>query len=121
MQTTNLSLLRELRTQEKALKARIDEIMPAAADEAVTVLASQGLDRGEFEVPAIGTFQLQRTGQGQNASSEPRQGLHFRHERLPQDLRRTQPGQTSRRNQTNGQSNRLKAQREKKQKRKPFG
>ena len=61
MQTENLKLLRELRTQEKALKARIDEIMPAAADEAVSILASQGLDRGEFEVPAIGTFQLQRT------------------------------------------------------------
>ena len=61
MQTTKLSLLRELRTQEKALKARIDQIMPAAADEAVAILASQGLDRGEFTIPGVGTFQLQRT------------------------------------------------------------
>ena len=61
MQTTNLKLLRELRTQEKSLKARIDQIMSAAADEAVSILASQGLDRGEFTIPGVGTFQLQRT------------------------------------------------------------
>ena len=59
--TENLKLLRSLRTQEKALKARIDEISPLAADEAVAILAEQGLDRGEFEVEGVGTFQLQRT------------------------------------------------------------
>ena len=59
--TENLKLLRSLRTQEKALKARIDEISPLAADEAVAILAEQGLDRGEFEVEEVGTFQLQRT------------------------------------------------------------
>ena len=59
--TENLKLLRELRTQEKALKARIDEISPLAADEAVAILAEQGLDRGEFDVDGVGTFQLQRT------------------------------------------------------------
>ena len=53
--------MRELRTQEKALKARIDQIMPAAVDEAVSILGSQGLDRGEFTIPGVGTFQLQRT------------------------------------------------------------
>ncbi len=53
--------MRELRTQEKALKARIDEISPLAADEAVAILAEQGLDRGEFDVDGVGTFQLQRT------------------------------------------------------------
>ena len=61
LSTTNLKLLRELRTQEKALKARIDEISPLAADEAVAILAEQGLDRGEFDVDGVGTFQLQRT------------------------------------------------------------
>ena len=61
MNTNNLKLLRSLRTQEKAIKARIDEISPKAADEAVAILAEQGLDRGEFDVDGVGTFQLQRT------------------------------------------------------------
>ncbi len=61
MQYPNLKLLRELRTQEKALKARIDEILSEAADEAVEILAAKGLDRGEFTVPGLGTYQLQRT------------------------------------------------------------
>ena len=56
-----LQELRELRTQEKALKARIDEILSEAADEAVEILAAKGLDRGEFTVPGLGTYQLQRT------------------------------------------------------------
>ena len=59
--TENLKLLRSLRTQEKTIKARIDEISPLAADEAVAILAEQGLDRGEFDVDEVGTFQLQRT------------------------------------------------------------
>ena len=59
--TENLAALRELRTQEKALKARIDEISPLAADEAVAILAEKGQDRGEFDVEGVGTFQLQRT------------------------------------------------------------
>ncbi len=59
--TENLKLLRELRTQEKALKARIDEITPLAADEAVAILAEKGLKKGEFDVDGVGTFQLQRT------------------------------------------------------------
>ena len=61
MQTENLKLLRSLRTQEKAIKARIDEITPLAANEAVAILASKGLDRGEFDVDGVGSFQLQRT------------------------------------------------------------
>ena len=61
MQTENLKLLRDLRTQEKALKARIDSISDAAADEAVAILAAKGQDRGEFDVEGVGTFQLQRT------------------------------------------------------------
>ena len=61
MQTENLKLLRELRTQEKAIKARIDSITDAAADEAVAILAEKGQDRGEFEIEEVGTFQLQRT------------------------------------------------------------
>ena len=61
MQTENLKLLRELRTQEKALKARIDSISDAATTEAVAILAAEGKDRGEFTIPGVGTFQLQRT------------------------------------------------------------
>ena len=61
MQTENLELLRTLRTQEKALKARIDSILADATNEAVAILAEQGLDRGEFDIEGIGNFQLQRT------------------------------------------------------------
>ena len=61
METTNLKLLRDLRTQEKALKAQIDKISDAATEEAVAILAAKGLVKGEFEVEGIGTFQLQRT------------------------------------------------------------
>ncbi len=61
MQTQNLKELRELRTQEKAIKAQIDQVIDAATEEAVACLAEQGLDRGEFNVPGVGKFQLQRT------------------------------------------------------------
>ena len=44
METKNLEQLRSLRTQEKAIKARIDEISPKAADEAVAILAEKGQD-----------------------------------------------------------------------------
>ena len=61
IKTENLKALRELRIQEKAIKARIDEISTAATNEAVAILAAQGLERGEFEVEGVGSFQLQRT------------------------------------------------------------
>ena len=61
MQTKNLQTLRTLRNQEKAIKAQIDKISGDATKEAVAILAKQGKDRGEFEVPGVGTFQLQRT------------------------------------------------------------
>ena len=61
MKTENLEKLRELRIQEKALKAQIDKISDAATEEAVAILAAKGLVKGEFEVEGIGTFQLQRT------------------------------------------------------------
>ena len=61
MNTTNLKELRELRNQEKAIKARIDEISTEATNEAVAILAEKGLEKGEFEVEGIGKFQLQRT------------------------------------------------------------
>ena len=60
MQTENLKALRELRIQEKAIKASIDSISDAATSEAVAILAAQGKDRGEFEVDGQ-KFQLQRT------------------------------------------------------------
>ena len=59
--TDNLKELRELRNQEKAIKARIDEISDAATQEAVEILAAKGQEKGEFEVEGIGKFQLQRT------------------------------------------------------------
>ena len=59
--TENLKLLRSLRTQEKAIKARIDEISTEATNEAVAILAAKGLEKGEFEIEGVGTFQLQRT------------------------------------------------------------
>ena len=61
MKTENLEKLRELRTQEKAIKARIDEISTEATNEAVAILAEKGLEKGEFTIPGVGTFQLQRT------------------------------------------------------------
>jgi hypothetical protein len=61
MQADNLKELRELRNQEKAIKARIDEISTEATNEAVAILAAKGLERGEFEVEGVGKFQLQRT------------------------------------------------------------
>jgi hypothetical protein len=61
MQTENLKALRELRMEEKAIKARIDKISTKAAEEAVAILAAQGLERGDFEVEGVGKFQLQRT------------------------------------------------------------
>ena len=42
MNTTNLKELRELRNQEKAIKARIDEISTEATNEAVAILAEKG-------------------------------------------------------------------------------
>ena len=61
MKTDNLKELRELRNQEKAIKARIDEISGKATEEAVAILAAQGEIKGEFEVEGVGKFQLQRT------------------------------------------------------------
>lgn len=61
MKANNLKELRELRNQEKAIKARIDEISGKATEEAVAILAEKGLEKGEFEVDGVGRFQLQRT------------------------------------------------------------
>ena len=47
MQTENLKALRELRIQEKAIKASIDSISDAATQEAVDFLAAQGLVKGK--------------------------------------------------------------------------
>ena len=55
-----LSELRELRNTIKACEARIDEISKQATEEAVAILAAQGLDRGELEADGH-KFQLQRT------------------------------------------------------------
>lgn len=57
----NLMELRTLRAEEKAIKARINEIAGAAAQEAVDILAAEGRDRGQFTTPDGSTFQLQRT------------------------------------------------------------
>ena len=60
MKANNLKELRELRNQEKAIKARIDEISTEAINEAVAILAEKGLEKGEFEVDGQ-KYQLQRT------------------------------------------------------------
>ena len=57
----NLMELRTLRAGEKAIKARINEIAGAAAQEAVDILAEENRDRGQFTTPDGSTFQLQRT------------------------------------------------------------
>ncbi|MBQ7648989.1 MAG: hypothetical protein IJS92_07960 [Paludibacteraceae bacterium] len=57
----NLMELRTLRAEEKAIKARINEIAGAAAQEAVDILAAENRDRGQFTTPDGSTFQLQRT------------------------------------------------------------
>ena len=61
METENLKELRVLRIQEKAIKARIDAISDNATQEAVAILAAEGREKGEFEIPNVGKFQLQRT------------------------------------------------------------
>ena len=59
--TDNLKALRELRIQEKAIKARLESISDDATTEALAILAAKGEDRGEFEVNGVGKYQLQRT------------------------------------------------------------
>lgn len=61
MKSENLKELRSLRNTIKAAEARINKISDAATSEAVAILAAQGLEKGEFEVKGVGTFQLQRT------------------------------------------------------------
>lgn len=61
IKTDNLKELRELRIQEKAIKARIESISDDATTEALAILAAKGEDRGEFEVEGVGKYQLQRT------------------------------------------------------------
>ena len=58
--TDKLNELRELRIQEKAIKARIDEISDEATQEAVAILSEKGQEKGEFEVEGH-KYQLQRT------------------------------------------------------------
>ena len=55
METENLKALRELRTQEKAIKAQIDIVLPLAKEEAICITANQG---GKFSVDGIGEFVL---------------------------------------------------------------
>ena len=48
MKANNLKELRELRNQEKAIKARIDEISTEATNEAVAILAAKGLEFSDY-------------------------------------------------------------------------
>ncbi len=54
MKTENLKLLRELRTQEKALKAQLDIVKPLAIEEA-KIIAPEG---GKFPIEGVGDFVL---------------------------------------------------------------
>ena len=60
MDYPNLTEMRTLRSTIKAAEARINQISGPATQEAVDILAAKGLDRGEFTVPGVVTFQLQR-------------------------------------------------------------
>ena len=53
--TENLAALRELRIQEKAVKAQVDIVKPLAEEEAILITANQG---GKFTVDGIGEFVL---------------------------------------------------------------
>ena len=55
MKTENLKKLRELRMEEKAVKAAIDQVLPLAKNEAIIITANQG---GKFTVEGIGDFVL---------------------------------------------------------------
>ncbi len=55
LSTTNLAALRELRMQEKAIKAAIDKVLPLAKNEAIIITANQG---GKFSVEGVGEFTL---------------------------------------------------------------
>ena len=52
MKANNLKELRELRNQEKAIKARIDEISGKATEEAVAILAKKGLEKSKDIITA---------------------------------------------------------------------
>jgi hypothetical protein len=55
LSTTNLAALRELRIQEKALKAQIDIVKPLAIEEAKKLAPEDG---GKFTVDGVGEFVL---------------------------------------------------------------
>jgi len=59
MNYSNLLELRELRNQEKAIKARIESISTEAANEAVAILAARGEIKGKFLVDGH-HFELRR-------------------------------------------------------------
>ena len=61
MNYPNLQELRTLRNEIKEREARISQISDAATQEAVAILAEQGQEKGEFTIPDVGKFQLQRT------------------------------------------------------------
>ena len=55
MKTENLKLLRELRIQEKAIKAQIDIVKPLAIEEAKNLAPKDG---GKFSIDGVGEFVL---------------------------------------------------------------
>ena len=61
MNTPFLKELRDLRNRQAQIEARLQVVNPEAAREAVAILAQENRDKGEFTVPDVGTFQLQRT------------------------------------------------------------
>ena len=55
METNNLKEMRELRAQEKAIKARIETVKPLAIEEAIALAPEGG---GKFPVEGVGEFIL---------------------------------------------------------------
>ena len=130
MNTENLKLLRELRTQEKAIKAQIDIVKPLAIEEAKNLAPEDG---GKFSIDGVGGLpSLQRGGSQAMAfrqtrtTRSPHHGivLHRLYAHPDEQLHQTLPrhqGTGLHRLFSQMRRPRLIREKEKVTKRKPFG
>ena len=103
MNTTNLKELRELRNQEKAIKARIDEISTEATNEAVTILAEKGQVCRLPQVPTGTGGEMARECQGESQRAELSQGAYRCDGRICKDVRGAISRQGAGRGKVDGQ------------------
>ena len=93
MQANNLLELRTLRNQEKAIKARIDEISTEATNEAVAILAAKGEQKGKFLVDGH-HFELRRAETfdfvGKSQKYTMPEGVAFRQKTAEQQVLKAQ-------------------------------